>query len=1088
MVETTHADKHESALNHWRYRVEAPLGSGGMGTVYRAYDRLTRTYVALKQVGEQANSLADPTAGSSRSTRVLLANEFQMLASLRHPHIISVLDYGFGTDQRPFFTMMLLDDAQTLTEAAQILPQAQQAQLGLQTLQALEYLHARNILHRDLKPDNALAVNNNVYVLDFGLSSLKSQEIEDDFISGTLAYMAPEVLQQEAATERSDLYAMGVMLHEMFAGKHPFDLNNSNIGVIISQILFENPDTSALGAEMGVFLDTLLAKDPEDRHPDARTVIQRLCAALDLPLPEETYAIREGYLQSAPFTGRADEMTLLKDALSRTSDAQSEFWLIGGEVGVGKTRLLHELRTRALVNGTLILHGQSVNEGRLPYQLLREPLRRLVLMQEVGDLDASILKDIVPDISELLERPISDAATVDAKTHHQRLVETISRLLRGVAQPLLILLEDMQWAAESLDVLQHLAEDINNIESLLIVGSFRSDESPELPQQFANVQVHILERLDYEAISALSASILGDQAVRSDLVQFLHRQSEGNVYFLVETIRALAKEAGQLRRVAQMPIPKQLMAGGINEVMLRRWRAAPANAQHLLRYAALASREIDLDLLANIADAPDIERWLTDCTNVYILERVNETWQFTHERLRTAIVETIEPVQKPVLFRHLALAMEQIYPDQPEHASTLARFWQFAQDVPKELHYRRVSGAFLLRLSALIAATTQFERALTILAQADLPTAAQQPLRADLLRQLGECLRYRSQYAEAKAHLEAALTLYKELDDVAMIARTELELCDNAMLQGQYDEAIAWAEACINNDQAETKTRALMQLGVARIHQGEREAAVALLEEALALSEAAGDKTLKADVEINLGVVAFHTGQLEKAQAYFVDTLAIKKEIGERRRVAILLNNLGSVMGMQGELEQSRAFFTEAFEIATEIGERRSIKLSIDNLGVIAMMTEDYPLANRYLEQSLGLSLEMGDQPGYINTLINIGHVARAEEHVSRAIKFYQQAIHAAQSINAQPLLLEALAGAASAVDDNEVAAAWLSALRGQAAITNETQEIITTAWQRVEQVLSAEALAHSQTVGAGLTLDDLAKAVSTYTASDAAE
>lgn len=1061
-------------LQHWRYRILAPVGSGGMGTVYRAYDRLTGIEVALKQVQDQPNQ-SGQVSQDARDVRLLLSHEFQMLASLRHPNIISVLDYGFSGEQQPFFTMSLLDNAETVTDGADGLPETEQARLLIQMLMALEYLHTRGIVHRDLKPDNALIADNNVHVLDFGLSVLQSQREEEDFIAGTLAYMAPEVLGQEDATEHSDLYAVGVMMYEMLVGEHPFTLDNSNIGALISQIMFETPDTIDIkNADLADLLEKLLEKDPADRFAGAREVIQELCFALDLPLPEETYAIREGYLQSAPFIGREAEMETLQNALIRTSDAKSEIWLLTGEVGVGKTRLLNELRIRALVNGTLILHGQAVSSGRLPYQIWREPVRRLVLMQAVNDLDASILKDIVPDISQLLERPIPDPVSVDATVHHQRLIETISRLLRSVDGPILLLLEDLQWAGEDLDVLQHLANDINNIESLLIVGSYRSDEAPTLSEKVDAARVQRLERLDYDATATLATSILGDGGKRADLVRFLHEQSEGNVYFLVETIRALANEAGQLRQVANMPLPDQLVAGGINEVMLRRWHTVPPEAQQLLLYAALAGRELDLKVLQNVQDAPDLDTWLTTCSNAYVLERSNEMWQFTHDRLREAIMGTIVERDKPHLYRQLARATEQAYPNMAEQAGTLARFWRLAEDLPKELHYRQIAGDYMLRLSALLKATEQLERALEILPQTNLDASAQKAIRANIRLQLGTVWHHRSQYPDAEAQFKQALALFKELNDEGGIARTEVGLCNSAMLQGHYDEAIRWGEKCVAREEPDTQARALMQLGVARIHKGERAKAVQILEDALQRSRAADDKSLEADVEINLGIAAFHSGELKEAQERFSAALASVREIGEQKRIAVLLNNLGSVMGMQGDLEQSKNYFTEALNIGTETGSRRSVKMSIDNLGVIAMMTEDYSLANRYLEQSLGISLEMGDQPGYTNTLTNIGHVARAEKHHKRALHFYQQAIQSAQKLNAQPLLLEPLAGMASALTDDRKAAVWLAVLREVDAVTGETKGIIEEAWGRVEASLNADALAEAQAEAKAMSLDDL--------------
>src|SRR5688572_24327834 len=404
-----------------RYQLHEKLGAGGMGAVYRAIDRLTGKTVALKRVLLEHTDAA-PT-GSRRELRLSIAREFRTLASLHHPHIIAVSDYGFDANGHPYFTMDLLLGAQTLLEAASDVAAPVKVRLLIDLLRALAYIHRRGIVHRDLKPANVLVDDEQVYVLDFGLAmegiSVRDEEGTSG-IAGTIAYMAPELLLEEPATPASDLYAVGLMAYEILTGRYPFDRGDT--GSLVGEILQRLPDTSALHVDTARVIDRMLAKQPAERFQSADDVIVALCAAAGQPVPVETAEIRESFLQASAFVGRELELGQLLDALNTMLETGAgSSWLIGGESGVGKSRLLEELRIQAQIRGVLILRGQGVADGGAPFQVWREAARRLALSTPLSTLEAGVLKAIVPDIGALLGNNVAAAPELDAKNAAQRL-------------------------------------------------------------------------------------------------------------------------------------------------------------------------------------------------------------------------------------------------------------------------------------------------------------------------------------------------------------------------------------------------------------------------------------------------------------------------------------------------------------------------------------------------------------------------------------------------------------------------------------------------------------------------------------------
>ncbi len=195
-----------------RYRLDAELGQGGMGTVYRAHDLLLDRAVAVKVI-------SDPGLGSAGQARLL--HEARAAAKLNHPNIVSIYDVGAAdaSDGAPFIVMDLVE-GQSLWQRG-FLPLPEALGVARQICGALDHAHAHGIIHRDLKPENiVLTSTQTAKLMDFGLArSLDGPRLtEEGVVVGTFSYLAPEILMGQEATALSDLYALGVILYELTTG------------------------------------------------------------------------------------------------------------------------------------------------------------------------------------------------------------------------------------------------------------------------------------------------------------------------------------------------------------------------------------------------------------------------------------------------------------------------------------------------------------------------------------------------------------------------------------------------------------------------------------------------------------------------------------------------------------------------------------------------------------------------------------------------------------------------------------------------------------------------------------------------------
>ena len=274
-----------------RYRLVRKLGEGGMGVVYAAHDDRLDRAVAIKRI----------RPGADPQERQRLWREARAAASVSHPNICQL--YEIGEDSGEVFLAMELLDGEPLSARLARGPVApnEAAQIGLAVLSALGALHEKGIVHRDLKPSNIFLSRHGVKLLDFGLArpfagaaeEVQATITQPGLMIGTPRYMAPEQIEGNRVDTRSDLFALGIVLYEMIAGRPPF--RGDSIFDVARAILHDEP--AALGGSSGIVaLDRIihraLLKQPDARYQTAAVFAQELRAALLVTDSAETASVR----------------------------------------------------------------------------------------------------------------------------------------------------------------------------------------------------------------------------------------------------------------------------------------------------------------------------------------------------------------------------------------------------------------------------------------------------------------------------------------------------------------------------------------------------------------------------------------------------------------------------------------------------------------------------------------------------------------------------------------------------------------------------------------------------------------------------
>jgi tetratricopeptide (TPR) repeat protein len=816
-----------------RYRLDAELGRGGMGVIYRAYDTLLDRAVAVKVLS---------SSGLGSQGRARLLREAQAAAKLNHPNIVSVFDAG-EADGEPFIVMELVEGESLHDRRPADLDEI--VSLARQICAALDHAHSHNIVHRDLKPENVLITSDGTAKLtDFGLArSVSSRVTSEGTITGTVFYLAPELALGQPYDGRVDLYALGVMLYELTTGQLPFS-GDDPMAVITQHVYVRVIPPRAHRADLPPALDTLivrlLSKQPDERPASAaevRQALERLQTPGALEKPEVTPGEELSLLDRiahGQLVGREREIAEMQVIWQRAASGEGHVLLVSGEPGIGKTRLVREIIAHCQVTQATVLVGECYTEGGMPYAPIAQIIRAaLAETQTPGSrptatmpgrkstpprarkrapafartpayphslppiVFADLLK-LAPDLRASYP-DVPAGPPLDPQSEQQRVFESVVALCNTLTAraPLLLFVDDVHWAdGGSLLLLRHLARRTHN-RRMLIIMTYRETE---LDESGALLDVLIdlnrerlvtrikLARLTREQTCAMLAAMFGADC-SPDFLDRLYRETEGNPFFIEEVCKAQVEqgkiyaEDGRWRgpRAEEIDIPQS-----VRVTIQSRLAKLPAPAQDTLRLAAVLGREFDFDILKQASDLDEdaIITALESAEHAQLLGEVRPqphlphragaghmTFAFAHALIPSTLRESLSSLRRQRLHRRAATAIEALKPDDFE---ALAYHYEQAGDGERACGYTIQAGERALSVYANREAEIHFRAALELEKSGSdsLPTGETALIsRARVYRGLGEASYRLGHFAEAIEFWGQAIHIYQAMKDFDNIAR-----------------------------------------------------------------------------------------------------------------------------------------------------------------------------------------------------------------------------------------------------------------------------------------------------------------------------
>jgi class 3 adenylate cyclase/tetratricopeptide (TPR) repeat protein len=652
------------------------------------------------------------------------------------------------------------------------------------------------------------------------------------------------------------------------------------------------------------------------------------------------------------FVGRESELEQLRQALGRVAAGRGQVVAIVGEPGVGKSRLVWELTHSHRTHGWLVARASSVSYGRATPYLPVVSLLKSYFAIEDGDSPRAVQEKVtgklltldralegnLPPLWSLLDVPADNPAwsALDPPQRRRRTLDAVKRLVlrESQVQPLLVIFEDLHWIdSETQALLDGLVESLPAARLLLLVN-YR----PEYQHAWGSRTYYTQLRLDPlppESAEQLLAALLGPDTSLEALKRALIARTEGNPFFLEESVRSLAEtgsllgERGAYR--ATRPIVELQVPGTVQAVLAARIDRLLPEDKALLQTASVVGTDVPVILLQAIAE-PDENELYAALGRLQAAEFLYETglppdpaYTFKHALTHDVAYGSLLQDRRRDLHDQIVAAIERLYADRlPEHVERLADHAVRGEAWEKALAYLRKAGAKAMTRSAHREAVTAFDQALTVLTH--LPETCERTEQAiDLRLELRYALSPLGEWDRALAHVRDAQTLAEALGDQARLGRALVNITEPLAVQGHHDRA------------AEAGERALM------------------------IATASNDFGLQMDAMFDVALISGILGDYRRAVALLRET--VKALVGEwihwgTPGISSILSRafLGSYLALLGEFPEAIERSEEGVRIAEETGQPFSRIHAHSHAADVHLSRGDIPHAIARAGQALQLS------------------------------------------------------------------------------------------------------------------------------------
>ncbi|MBD1811367.1 AAA family ATPase [Microcoleus vaginatus DQ-U2] len=696
------------------YQITEKLHESSNSLVYRGYRQTDNLPVILKMLKESYPS-PEKIAWFKR--------EYEITQNINLPGVIDV--YSFPNLENQWVIALEDFGGESLNYiiAKKQFTIAEFLHLAIEIVDILGQVHQQHIIHKDINPSNIVLnqQTGKLKLIDFGISTTLSREnqsfLNPNVLEGTLAYLSPEQTGRMNRTidYRTDFYSLGITFYELLTGQLPFPTNDV-LELVHCHIAKQPTAPHEISPEVPPIISTILlklmAKNAEERYLSAYKIKADLQECLRQwqskeqidPFPIDRHEISDRFQIPQKLYGREREISALLAAFERVSQGTSEMMLVSGYCGIGKTVLIQEIYKPLTRQRGYFISGKFDQFQRdTPYASLIQAFRSLVrqlltesdaeiskwrekLQAELGEA-GGVIVEVIPEVELIIgsQPPLPDLPPAEQRNRFNLVFQKFINTFTQPEHPLVIFLDDLQWADRaSLELIQLLMTVVDK-KYLFLMGAYRDNEVTEahpltqILENIAKAKVTTINKIFLTPLALtditqlLVDTLFAESKNAKPLAKLLQQKTGGNPFFINEFLKSLHSEAwlyfnyeSQKWQWDLEQIKAQPLTDNVLDLTSKNVKKLPTATQAVLKLAACIGNQFDLKTLAIIYEKP-LQETATDLrsalqsgliiplSHAYQLaeldvaglsERLVAEYKFAHDRIQQAVYSLISEADR----------------------------------------------------------------------------------------------------------------------------------------------------------------------------------------------------------------------------------------------------------------------------------------------------------------------------------------------------------------------------------------------------------------------------------------------------------